>query len=68
MPVWEHDQCVSAFSQPIFKTNICAAAYEGGKDSCLVNHSHNYLCFIIRSLNIFILNRRLSEIIYCRII
>lgn len=37
IPVWEHDQCVSAFSQPIFKTNICAASFEGGKDSCLVN-------------------------------
>jgi secreted trypsin-like serine protease len=35
IPVWEHEQCVLAFSQPIFKTNICAASYEGGKDSCL---------------------------------
>lgn len=35
IPIWEHDQCVSAFSQPIFKTNLCAASYEGGKDSCL---------------------------------
>lgn len=60
--MWEHDQCVSAFSQPIFKTNICAAAYEGGKDSCLVNHSHNYSYFIIKYLNILILNWHLSEI------
>ncbi|XP_025423410.1 proclotting enzyme-like [Sipha flava] len=35
IPIWEHDQCVAAFSQPIFKTNLCAASYEGGKDSCL---------------------------------
>ncbi|VVC24496.1 Serine proteases, trypsin family, serine active site,Peptidase S1, PA clan,Serine proteases, trypsin [Cinara cedri] len=35
IPIWEHDQCVSAFSQPIFKTNLCAASYDGGKDSCL---------------------------------
>uniref|UniRef100_A0A2H8TV73 Proclotting enzyme n=1 Tax=Melanaphis sacchari TaxID=742174 RepID=A0A2H8TV73_9HEMI len=35
IPIWLHDQCVSAFSQPIFKTNLCAASYEGGKDSCL---------------------------------
>ncbi|XP_050055390.1 trypsin II-P29-like [Aphis gossypii] len=35
IPIWEHDECVSAFSQPIFKTNLCAASYEGGKDSCL---------------------------------
>jgi len=35
IPIWEHDPCVSAFSQPIFKTNLCAASYEGGKDSCL---------------------------------
>ncbi|XP_022176193.1 serine protease persephone-like [Myzus persicae] len=35
IPIWEHDQCVSAFSQPIFKTNLCAASFEGGKDSCL---------------------------------
>ncbi|KAL4112622.1 hypothetical protein QTP88_016371 [Uroleucon formosanum] len=34
VPIWEHDQCVSAFSQPISKTNLCAASYEGGKDSC----------------------------------
>ncbi|XP_050545031.1 trypsin-2-like isoform X2 [Daktulosphaira vitifoliae] len=35
VPVWDHEECVLAFSQPIFRTNICAAEYEGGKDSCL---------------------------------
>ncbi|XP_029342031.1 proclotting enzyme-like [Acyrthosiphon pisum] len=35
IPIWEHDQCVAAFSQPIFKTNLCAASFEGGRDSCL---------------------------------
>ncbi|XP_029342578.1 venom protease [Acyrthosiphon pisum] len=34
IPIWEHNQCVSAFSQLISKTNLCAASYEGGKDSC----------------------------------
>ncbi|KAL4112620.1 hypothetical protein QTP88_016370 [Uroleucon formosanum] len=34
VPIWEHEKCVKAFSQPIFKTNLCAGAYEGGKDSC----------------------------------
>lgn len=39
IPIWEHDQCVAAFSQTIFKTNLCAASYEGGKDSCLVSEA-----------------------------
>nr|QGA31130.1 proclotting enzyme-3 [Nilaparvata lugens] len=34
VPVWEHDQCVKSVTQTIFTTNVCAAAYEGGKDAC----------------------------------
>ncbi|RZF38197.1 hypothetical protein LSTR_LSTR005558 [Laodelphax striatellus] len=34
VPVWEHEQCVKSVSQTIFTTNVCAAAYEGGKDAC----------------------------------
>lgn len=36
VPVWPHKKCVEAFIQRITDDNICAAAYEGGKDSCLV--------------------------------
>ncbi|XP_050421073.1 trypsin I-P1-like isoform X2 [Adelges cooleyi] len=35
VPVWDHINCTSAFTQPIFRTNLCAASYNGGKDSCL---------------------------------
>lgn len=48
VPIWEHGQCVSAFSQPIFKTNLCAASYEGGKDSCLVNRITSLLLFTVQ--------------------
>lgn len=34
IPVWPQDQCESAFAQAIFDQNLCAGAYEGGKDSC----------------------------------
>lgn len=37
MPVWEQDKCVEAFVQRISDNNLCAAGYEGDKDSCLVN-------------------------------
>ncbi|KAJ8942494.1 hypothetical protein NQ318_017790 [Aromia moschata] len=35
VPVWPHQKCVDAFLQRINDDNICAAGYEGGKDSCL---------------------------------
>ncbi|XP_019865700.2 venom protease [Aethina tumida] len=35
VPVWPHQKCVDAFIQTITDDNLCAAAYEGGKDSCL---------------------------------
>ncbi|KAK4871778.1 hypothetical protein RN001_015902 [Aquatica leii] len=35
VPVWDHEKCVDSFTQRITENNICAAAYEGGKDSCL---------------------------------
>ncbi|KAF5272831.1 hypothetical protein FQR65_LT00427 [Abscondita terminalis] len=35
VPVWDHERCADAFTQRITENNICAAAYEGGKDSCL---------------------------------
>ncbi|KAJ8923627.1 hypothetical protein NQ315_010206 [Exocentrus adspersus] len=35
VPVWQHQKCVDAFVQRITDDNICAAGYEGGKDSCL---------------------------------
>ncbi|XP_065165156.1 coagulation factor IX-like [Atheta coriaria] len=35
MPVWPQIRCVDAFAQRISDNNLCAAAYEGGKDSCL---------------------------------
>lgn len=37
VPVWPHKKCVDAFVQKITDDNICAAGYEGGKDSCLVS-------------------------------
>lgn len=36
VPVWQQDKCNDAFLQRITEKNLCAAAYEGGKDSCLV--------------------------------
>ncbi|KAK5639467.1 hypothetical protein RI129_011959 [Pyrocoelia pectoralis] len=35
VPVWEQEKCVESFTQRITENNLCAAAYEGGKDSCL---------------------------------
>ncbi|XP_072402482.1 venom protease-like [Diabrotica undecimpunctata] len=35
IPVWPLDKCMDSFVQKITDDNICAAAYEGGKDSCL---------------------------------
>ncbi|XP_075223331.1 venom protease-like [Lycorma delicatula] len=34
VPVWEHASCANNYLQTIFTTNVCAASYEGGKDSC----------------------------------
>ncbi|XP_019765267.2 trypsin-1 [Dendroctonus ponderosae] len=34
IPVWNQQKCVDSFLQRITEYNICAAAYEGGKDSC----------------------------------
>ncbi|XP_065211798.1 trypsin-1-like [Planococcus citri] len=34
IPVWDLENCISKYHQPVFKTNLCAAAYEGGKDAC----------------------------------
>ncbi|XP_056646082.1 trypsin-1-like [Diorhabda sublineata] len=34
IPVWPLETCIDAFAQKITDDNICAAAYEGGKDSC----------------------------------
>ncbi|XP_066155510.1 chymotrypsin-like protease CTRL-1 [Euwallacea fornicatus] len=34
IPVWKQDSCVNSFLQKITEYNICAAGYEGGKDSC----------------------------------
>lgn len=42
IPVWEQSQCVAAFSQPIYKTNLCAGSYEGGKDSCSVSDGPSF--------------------------
>ncbi|CAH1153546.1 unnamed protein product [Phaedon cochleariae] len=35
VPVWPQQKCVDTFVQKITDDNICAAGYEGGKDSCL---------------------------------
>ncbi|GLV43287.1 uncharacterized protein CBL_14035 [Carabus blaptoides fortunei] len=34
LPVWTNDQCAKSFSQTITKNVLCAAGYDGGKDSC----------------------------------
>lgn len=36
IPVWPLDICAQSFLQRITDDNICAASFEGGKDSCLV--------------------------------
>lgn len=36
IPVWDQEKCKEAYTQRITDNNLCAAALEGGKDSCLV--------------------------------
>lgn len=36
VPIWDLENCISRYSQSVFDTNICAAGYEGKKDSCSV--------------------------------
>lgn len=49
IPVWPQKKCVDAFVQRITDDNICAAGFEGGKDSCLVKTFFTY--FFIHPLN-----------------
>lgn len=37
IPIWPLQKCVDAFIQKITDDNLCAAGYDGGKDSCLVS-------------------------------
>jgi len=46
MPVWNQQRCMRRFAQPVMETNLCAGAYEGGKDSCQVRSSP-YFCIRI---------------------
>lgn len=39
VPVWDLQNCISKYTQPVFNTNLCAAAYEGGKDACQVKYA-----------------------------
>ncbi|KAF7268537.1 hypothetical protein GWI33_018409 [Rhynchophorus ferrugineus] len=34
IPIWNLKECADKFLHPITETNLCAASYEGGKDSC----------------------------------
>ena len=36
IPIWNQQKCIDSHTQRITDTNLCAAAYEGGKDSCQV--------------------------------
>lgn len=38
VPVWNHEVCAKNYLQTIFDTNVCAAGFEGGKDSCQVGY------------------------------
>lgn len=58
IPVWNQQKCVESFLQRITEHNICAAAYEGGKDSCQVTSS-NKTIFCIYDL-FGVLNREIS--------
>lgn len=66
VPVWPHQKCVDAFIQTITDDNLCAAAYEGGKDSCLVSlvyfliegsecggKTTNYICLPVPTCSAF---------------
>ncbi|CAH1378247.1 hypothetical protein MTP99_019604 [Tenebrio molitor] len=35
VPVWTLEKCANSFLQRITDSNLCAAGYDGGKDSCL---------------------------------
>lgn len=39
LPVWDNEQCAKSFSQTITKNVLCAAGYDGGKDSCQVRNT-----------------------------
>lgn len=39
VPIWYFTECKKAYSYRVFDTNICAALYGGGRDSCLVSSS-----------------------------
>jgi hypothetical protein len=47
VPVWNQQRCVRRYTQPIIETNLCAGAYEGGKDSCQVRSSLYYCIHIV---------------------
>ncbi|XP_044734979.1 trypsin-1-like [Chrysoperla carnea] len=34
IPIWDMEKCRQAFTQPLTDKVICAAGYDGGKDSC----------------------------------
>lgn len=36
VPIWNHEVCVSSFTDTIFDETLCAGGYDGGKDSCQV--------------------------------
>jgi len=43
VPVWSNAKCQEQFAQVIFDTVLCAAAYQGGKDSCRVGNAQTIL-------------------------